>query len=103
VGLLLLKCGAYRDRGRASPLASKDLADIVALTATRRTIVAEVAAAPTPIRSDIARTIAAILADVRARSALATHVDDREPLVPDLLALVDARLHALAAVGHPDR
>jgi hypothetical protein len=103
VGLLLLKCGAYRDRGRASPLASKDLADIVALMATRRAIVAEVAAAPTPIRSDIARTIAAILADVRARSALATHVDDREPLVPDLLALVDARLHALAAVGHSDR
>lgn len=99
VGLLLLKCDAYRDRGSKSPLQSKDLADIVALCATRPSLVAEVADAPSEVRAAIADTIRGVLDTPRARNALATHVEDREPLVPDLVEVVTERLRGFTHPG----
>lgn len=97
VGLLLLKCDAYEDRGKGVPLQSKDLADIVALCATRPSLVGEVAEAPVHVRNAIGAAIRSILNTPRERNALVTHVEDRQPLVPDLLDVVEERFRALAA------
>lgn len=96
VGLLLLKCGAYGDRGRQRPPGSKDLADIVTLCATRPSIVEDVRAAPDWVGTVISDAITGILDAPRSRSAVATHVGEREPLIPDLVTVVEARLHELA-------
>jgi len=70
-GFLALKWAAFNDRGRDDPLHSDDLEDIVALLASRPSLVAEVEAAPEELR-----------AFVRAQaSAFLTH-----PFLEDLLA-----------------
>lgn len=73
IGWLLLKCGAYRDRGRKAPISSKDLSDIAALCATRPTISVEVGHAPVSVRNEIATIIRDIVTGPRTRSAIAGH------------------------------
>lgn len=102
VGWLLLKCGAYHDRGRAAPLGSKDLADIAALCATRPGLVEEVTAAPGEIRAAIGRTLRDVLADGRARGAVTSHIEDLAPLIPGVADQVLERIQQLAALDAAD-
>lgn len=95
VGYLTLKFGAFRDRGKTRPLESKDLADIVALVATRPRIVDEAHAAPEAIREFLRTQALALLADKRALSSITTHLRDNDPLVDDLEMRVLDRLRAL--------
>ena len=99
VGWLTLKCDAYRDRGRNAPLHSKDLADIVALCATRPLLLAEVADAPLQIRNAIGSVLKELMSTPMARSAVPSHIAERQPLVPDLADDVLIRLAALAALS----
>ncbi len=99
VGWLTLKCDAYRDRGRNAPLHSKDLADIVALCATRPLLLAEVADAPSQIRNAIGSVLKELMSTPMARSAVPSHIAERQPLVPDLADDVLIRLAALAALS----
>lgn len=95
VGYLVLKCGAFRDRGTKMPLESKDLSDIVTLVATRPSIVDEVHSAPELIRDFLRTQVRAILADKRTMSSIATHLRDTDPLVDDLETRVLDRFGAL--------
>jgi hypothetical protein len=95
VGLLLLKCGAYRDRGRGSPGASKDLADIAALVATRAELEAELRAAPKTIRATIIAELEKVLAAPRAVGAIRSHISDREPLIDGVADTVLGRMRAM--------
>jgi hypothetical protein len=97
VGLLLLKCAAYRDRGAMAPGASKDLADIAALVATRAELGAEVSAAPDPIRRFIGAEIAKMLLTQRTMGAIRSHIEDRKPLIEDVADTVIARMRAMSS------
>lgn len=55
------KLEAYRGRGNNDPLASRDIEDILAVVDGRDTLAVEVAAAPVPLRVDIATGIGALL------------------------------------------
>lgn len=55
------KLEAYRGRGNNDPLASRDIEDILNVVDGRDSLVAEVAAAPASLRTDIATGIAGLL------------------------------------------
>lgn len=95
VGLLLLKCAAYRDRGAMAPAASKDLADIAALIATRPGLEMELRGAPEEIRLFVGAEIAKMLTP-RTVSAIRAHIDDREPLIADVADTVIEHLKAMS-------
>lgn len=95
VGLLLLKCAAYRDRGAMAPAASKDLADIAALIATRSGLEAELRGAPEEIRLFVGAEIAKMLTP-RTVSAIRAHIDDREPLIVGVADTVIGQLKAMS-------
>ena len=95
VGLLLLKCAAYRDRGAMAPTASKDLADIAALIATRPKLAIELRGEPEEIRRFVGTEIAKMLTP-RTVSAIRAHIDDREPLIA---GVADAVIEQLKAVS----
>lgn len=95
VGLLLLKCAAYRDRGAKAPAASKDLADIAALIATRPGLEAEMRGAPEEIRVFVGSEIARMLTP-RTVSAIRAHIDDREPLIAGVADTVIEQLKAMS-------
>jgi hypothetical protein len=98
VGFLTLKCGAYRDRGKAAPLASKDLMDIVALAATRATLPQEMQEARDDIRKFVGAQIHEVLETPSAALAIPSHIRDREPLADDVEQNVMSRLRAIAAL-----
>ncbi|MEO7962299.1 MAG: hypothetical protein ABIT38_00150 [Gemmatimonadaceae bacterium] len=98
VGLLLLKCSAYNDRGAHRPLGSKDLSDIATLIATRPDVVSEANAAPIELRGRIAEQLVTILGAPPAVSAIRTHIAEREPLFAGLDDLVLARMRQIADV-----
>lgn len=98
VGLLLLKCAAYRDRGASAPRASKDLADIAALVATRPELIVEVCHAPEGIRSFVSVELAKVLATSRAVSAIRSHIDDRQPLIDGVVDVVIARMKEMSSL-----
>jgi len=96
VGLLLLKCAAFRDRGAQWPRESKDLADIATLLATRPEIVQEVRDAPAEIHAVLADHCAALVGDKRIVEAVRGHMDDRDPLIDDVAETVLARLREMS-------
>lgn len=98
VGFLTLKCGAFRDRGEKSPLESKDLMDIVALAATRGSLVDEVQDAPDKIRAFLGSEVKAILASPPTVSAIPSHVADRDPLASDIEEIVMTRLGLISSI-----
>ena len=77
-GFLALKWAAYHDRGRQDPLYSDDLLDILALLASRPTLVEEVAAAPIELRTYVAEQSKAFLADPNAEDLLAAHLKNAQ-------------------------
>jgi hypothetical protein len=98
VGLLLLKCGAYRDRGAMSPATSKDLADIAALIATRRELEGELRRAPDHIQRFVGHAIDGMLTP-RCVGAIRAHIEDREPLIARVTDIVIAQLTAMLSAG----
>ncbi|HEY5219460.1 MAG TPA: hypothetical protein VIJ16_06615, partial [Gemmatimonadaceae bacterium] len=97
LAVLLLKCGAFNDRGVKAPLESRDLMDLVVLAATRPELSAEFDTAPAEIQDAIRNTLRHILETPRIRSAISTHVRDRGPLADDVEDVVLATLRVLAA------
>jgi predicted nucleotidyltransferase len=77
-GFLALKWAAYQDRGRKDPLYSDDLLDILALLASRPTLVAEVAAVPLELRTYVAEQSKAFFADPNADDLLAAHLNNAQ-------------------------
>ncbi len=75
---LAQKWAAHHDRGRADPLGSHDLEDILALLASRPTILEEVAAAPAALRAYVAEQAKNFLADVNADDLLAAHLNNAQ-------------------------
>src|SRR5258708_1281300 len=72
------KWAAHHDRGWADPLGSRDLEDILALLASRPTILKEVAAAPAALRAYVAEQAKDFLADVNADDLLAAHLNNAQ-------------------------
>lgn len=77
-GFLALKWAAYQDRGRKDPLYSDDLLDILALLASRPTLVEEVAAAPMELRAYVAEQSKTFLADPNAEDLFAGHLNNAQ-------------------------
>ena len=77
-GFLALKWAAYQDRGQEDPLYSDDLLDILALTASRPTLLEEIAAAPIELRTYIAEQSKTFLADANAEDLLAAHLNNAQ-------------------------
>jgi len=63
VAFLLLKWAAFEDRGRSAPFESHDLEDIIAVVASRPSLVGEVDEAPRPIRTLMASCCRAFMTD----------------------------------------
>src|SRR5260370_19274749 len=85
--VLAQKWAAHHDRGRADPLASHDLEDILALLASRPTILEEVAAAPAALRGHAAEQAKNFLADVNAVDLLHAHLNKPQHPAPTVCAL----------------
>jgi len=77
-GFLALKWAAYQDRGHEDPLYSDDLLDILALIASRPTLVEEVASAPTELRRYVAEQSKIFLTDANAEDLLAAHLNNAQ-------------------------
>lgn len=96
-GFMLLKLAAFHDRGRDDPFLSPDLEDIIALVASRPTLVSDVAAA----RSDMRTFIREQIGILRARSAyldlLAGHLANvSRDRSKEVFEATDRRLEELA-------
>jgi hypothetical protein len=72
---LAQKWAAHHDRGRADPLASHDLEDILAILASRPVLLEEIAAAPAALRAYLADQATDFLADPNAEDLLAAHLN----------------------------
>lgn len=92
-----LKIAAHRDRGGSDARASHDFEDMVALIASRASIVSEVAAAPAEIRSAINAFARDVLADTFVDDLLVSHLNNADDPA-ELMVLVKARLEGLARV-----
>ena len=77
-GFVALKWAAHEDRGRDDPLYSDDLLDILALVASRPTLVDEVAGAPQELRTYLAEQSRDFLADPNAEDLLAAHLNNAQ-------------------------
>ena len=97
VGLLLLKCAAYRDRGGTSPITSKDLSDIATLLATRPQLPDEVAAARQPVRARLVEACRSLVENRRVVAAIRSHIDSRQPLYDGVDDLVLERMKRIAS------
>jgi len=75
---LALKWAAYRDRGVTDPFASHDLEDILALVASRATMVREVAGCPERQRVFIGEGLDTLLTDPRLPDLLAGHLNNAQ-------------------------
>lgn len=94
---LALKWAAFTDRGRADPFASHDLEDILALLASRDTIVREVDGAPAELRGFVIASTAALLGDDGISDLLAGHLNNAQDPV-ETIRQVRARLGDLASL-----
>lgn len=99
VAFMLLKCGAFRDRGSKAPLQSKDLMDIVVLTATRSSLPNELAEAPEEIQDFVREMVQRMLNSPLVVSAIPTHIADRDPLADDVEERVIEALRTIATDG----
>lgn len=86
-----LKLAAHRDRAGDDPFASHDLEDVVALVASRPTIVAELRAAPAEIRDFVRVQLSGLLQHPDLDELLAGHLANA-PSLGELTALVRDRL-----------
>jgi predicted nucleotidyltransferase len=75
-GFLVLKWAAYADRGHTNPMASADLEDILALLASRPTILDEIAGMPEDIRAYLRDSAAALIAHPDYADALDAHLNN---------------------------
>lgn len=73
-GFLALKWAAFRDRGASAPFASHDLEDILALVASRPSLIDEVAHAPSELRSFIRENVERLLADPDVEDLITAHL-----------------------------
>jgi hypothetical protein len=96
LGFLLLKWGAYRDRGRSAPHLSKDLSDIVTTVLTCERWQVQLSEAPEDVRRFLKEQAAAFLADRRAVAALEGHVVALEPLVDGLAEAAQQQIRWIA-------
>lgn len=92
---LAQKWAAHHDRGRADPLGSHDLEDILALLASRPTLVGEMEAAPIALRTYVAEQSRDFLADPNAEDLLAAHLNN----VQDPVATIDAVRTVILTLG----
>lgn len=97
IGFLLLKSGAFWDRGKDAPVQSKDLTDLVVLVATRPQLSRELEEAPEVIRLSIRRELQRMLETPIIVSAISNHVRDREPLADDVDEKVLETLRSIVA------
>jgi hypothetical protein len=79
-----------------APATSKDLADIAALTATRRELEGELRSAPDHIQRFVGDAIDGLLTP-RGVGAIRAHIEDREPLIAGVADTVIARLKAMSS------
>lgn len=93
-----LKWAAYGDRGAADPFASHDLEDILALVASRATIVEEVAATAEPLRAFVVAGAASLVGDVRLPDLLAGHLNNAQDPAGTARRVLE-RLRAVRAIG----
>jgi hypothetical protein len=75
---LALKWAAHHDRGRDDPRSSHDLEDLLALAASRPSIIAEVAAAPRQLREHLAKQTRAFLDDPAIDELLFCHLNNAQ-------------------------
>ncbi|MDX2207604.1 MAG: hypothetical protein SFU57_08195 [Gemmatimonadales bacterium] len=96
LGFLVLKWGAYRDRGQDAPHRSKDLSDLVVILLASEQWREELENAPCWVREFVREQATALLADWRAIGALPFQID---ALGPSENGLVDRLLDRLGDVG----
>ena len=89
-----LKLAAYADRGADDPYSSHDLEDIIALLASRGSIVAEVAAASAELKAFVSHELEALHRHPDFEGAIAGNLGDVGDRV-GVLRLVRVRLDAL--------
>lgn len=77
-GFLALKWAAFSDRGKNDPFASHDLEDILALIASRRSIVDELHSAPGPVREHVREGFRWLLEDEQYEDLIAGHLSNAQ-------------------------
>jgi len=87
--------GAYRDRGEMNPLESHDLEDIIALVASRPTIVDEVLGAPGHVRTLIAQHVREFLELDDVEEVLVAHTGFHTLGAEQIAREVRARVEAM--------
>lgn len=96
---LMLKWAAYSDRGQHAPFESHDLEDIVAVVASRSTVVEECRATPRHVREYLAEHCRVFLADAdTADELIAANLPLPTATVVPVRTAVLQRLQELAAV-----
>ena len=94
---LALKIAAHADRGGDDARASHDFEDLVALVASRPSIVSEVAGAPVDVRTVIREFAIRVLADAFVDDLLVSHLNNADDPA-ELVVLVRFRIARLAAL-----
>ncbi len=99
VAFLMLKWAAHRDRGQYAPFESHDLEDIIAVVASRSTVVEECRVAPRHVREYLAEHCREFLADAdTAEELIAANLPLPATTVVPVRTAVLQRLRGLAAV-----
>ncbi len=75
---LALKWAAFRDRGKDDPFASHDLEDILALTASRKSVVAELRTAPIAVREHVREGFRWLLENEQYEDLIAGHLSNAQ-------------------------
>lgn len=84
---LAQKWAAHHDRGRDDPLGSHDLEDVLALLASRPTIVKEAAEAPQELQAYVGGQARAFLLSPDAEDLLAAHLNNAQDPVETITAV----------------
>jgi len=91
VGFVATKLEAFASRGRGDILVSHDLEDILNIVDGREELARELAAAPDPVRTSVAKAFAALLAHRDFANALPGLVTE-----PERAGIVEARLKGMS-------
>jgi hypothetical protein len=75
---LALKWAAFADRGRQDPFGSHDLEDILALIASRPTVVGEIEHAPKQVKAFVVANSVQLLADAQIGDLPAAHLNNAQ-------------------------
>jgi hypothetical protein len=95
---LALKWAAYIDRGAGDPYASHDMEDIIALVASRGTIVAEVREAPMEVRDFVVSQTSVLLDDERLPDIMAGHLNNAQAKA-QTVQLAHSRLRDIRSIS----